>query len=130
MGSRIYVAGADTLIGRAIRGRVPFSDGLREKGTRPLLINDPEPDLTDRAAVDHFFDRTRPDVVFVAAGKTAGIAGNQQSPADLMLHNLLAGTHVISSAWAVGVKKLLYLASSCVYPKAAPQPFSTSSLQR
>src|SRR5204863_3005905 len=92
--------------------------------SRPLF----EPDLTDRAAVERFFERTRPEVVFVAAGRTAGIAGNQQSPADLMLHNLLAGTHVISSAWNAGVKKLLYLASSCVYPKAAPQPFSASSL--
>ena len=78
--------------------------------------------------MERFFERTRPDVVFVAAGKTAGIAGNQQSPADLMLHNLLAGTHVISSAWSAGTRKLLYLASSCVYPKAAPQPFSVSSL--
>jgi GDP-L-fucose synthase len=118
MTSRIYVAGADTLIGKAIRGRV----------TRPLLIDEAEPDLTDRAAVAHFFERTRPDVVFVAAGKSAGIAGNRQAPADLMLQNLLAGTHLISSAWSAGVKKLLYVASSCVYPKAAPQPFSVSSL--
>src|SRR5204862_7097118 len=122
--------GGDTRIGRPLtrqlskRGRESFSAESPEKDSRPLF----EPDLTDRAAVERFFERTRPEVVFVAAGRTAGIAGNQQSPADLMLHNLLAGTHVISSAWNAGVKKLLYLASSCVYPKAAPQPFSASSL--
>jgi GDP-L-fucose synthase len=118
MSTRIYVAGGDTLIGRAIRGRVP----------PPLLVDDTEPDLTDRAAVERFFAQTRPDLVFVAAGRTAGIAGNQQSPADLMLDNLLAGTHLISAAWNAGAGKLLYLASSCVYPTAAPQPFSASSL--
>ena len=118
MSTRIYVAGGDSFIGRAIRGRV----------RRPLLVDDAEPDLTDRAAVERFFTQTRPDVVLVAAGKTAGIAGNQRSPADLMLDNLLGSTHVISAAWNAGVRKLLYLASSCVYPKAAPQPFSPSSL--
>ena len=125
MSSRIYVAGGDTLIGSALLRRLSDTVG-RKPGT--TVVADPEPDLTDRAAVEHFFERTRPDVVFVAAGKTAGIEGNQQSPADLMLHNLLVGTHVISSAWRVGVKKLLYLASSCVYPKAAPRPFRASSL--
>ena len=104
-----------------------LSSGVRLQPDSTVII-DLEPDLTDRVAVERFFERTRPDVVFVAAGKTAGIAGNQQSPADLMLHNLLAGTHVISSAWSAGTRKLLYLASSCVYPKAAPQPFSVSSL--
>src|SRR5881409_840886 len=100
MGSRIYVAGGDTLIGRALVRRL--SDTVRPPGGVRLkpdttVITDPEPDLTDRAAVAQFLERTRPDMVFVAAGKTAGIGGNQRSPADLMLHNLLAGTHVISS---------------------------------
>src|SRR5689334_24098103 len=102
MSTRIYVAGGDSFIGRAIRGRVPFSTEPREKGTRPLLVDDPEPDLTDRAAVERFFAQTRPDVVLVAAGKTAGIAGNQRSPADLMLDNLLGSTHVISAACNAG----------------------------
>lgn len=121
MGPRIYVAGADTLIGGALARR------LTQQGFDGL-IQEPEPDLTDRFSVERFFQRTRPDLVFVAAGKTAGIAGNQQSPADLMLNNLLTGTHVISSAWNAGTKLLLYLASSCVYPKAAPQPFGIASL--
>src|SRR6266566_3082352 len=102
MTSRVYVAGGDTLIGRAIIAKVR----LKPDAT---VITGPEPDLTDRAAVERFFKQMRPDLVFVAAGKTAGIAGNQQSPADLMLDNLLIGTHVISAAWSAGVRKLLYL---------------------
>src|SRR3954464_2238273 len=118
---RVYVAGSTTLIGRALTRR------LRETAAHELIA-EPEPDLTDRSAVEQFFQRTRPAWVFVAAGKSAGIAGNQRAPADLMLDNLLAGTHVISSAWNAGTAKLLYLATSCIYPKAAPQPFSVSSL--
>jgi GDP-L-fucose synthase len=120
MSSSIYVAGAETFIGGALRRR------LTDQGFD--VLTELEPDLTDRSAVERFFQRTRPDLVFVAAGKTAGISGNQCSPADLMMDNLLAGTHVISSAWNAGTKRLLYLASSCVYPKAAPQPFCASSL--
>jgi GDP-L-fucose synthase len=127
MSTRIFVAGGDTFVGSAIRSRGALS-GLGTEGARPVFIDDPEPDLTDGTAVESFFERTRPDVVFVAAGRTAGIAGNQKSPADLMLHNLLAGTHVISASWRAGVRKLMYLASSCVYPKGAPQPYSPSSL--
>jgi GDP-L-fucose synthase len=120
-GSRIYVAGGDTFIGGALMRR------LADRGVGGL-IREREPDLTDRASVEQFFLRTRPDLVFVAAGRTAGIAGNQASPADLMVDNLLVGTHVISSAWNAGTTKLLYLASSCIYPKAAPPPFGVSSL--
>jgi GDP-L-fucose synthase len=121
MSARIYVAGSNTLIGSAIIRRLRLNPEAN-------VIDQPEPELTDRAAVERFLEQTQPDVVFGVAGRTAGIAGNQQFPADLMLDNLLIGTHVISSAWRAGVKKLLYLASSCVYPKAAHQPFSASSL--
>ena len=118
---RIYVAGARTLLGSALIRR------LIEQGT-PNVIDEQEPDFADRSAVERFFDRTRPERVFVAAGKSAGIAGNQQSPADLMLDNLLAGAHIVSAAWKSGATKLLYLASSCIYPKLAPQPFAVPSL--
>ena len=118
---RIYVAGARTLIGSAILRR------LTEQRV-PHIVTEEEPDVTDRVAVERFLDRARPDRLFVAAGKSAGIAGNQQSPADLMLDNLLAATHLISAAWKSGVGKLLYLASSCIYPKRAPHPFSVSAL--
>src|SRR5438132_13330894 len=107
---RMYVAGARTPIGSAILRR------LTEHHV-PNIVREEEPDLTDRVAVERFLDRARPDRIFVAAGKSAGIAGNQQSPADLMLDNLLAGTHLISAAWESGGGKLLYLETACTHPK-------------
>ena len=119
--ARIYVAGGGTLVGRAL---------LKRLGEREFtqIIRDAEPDLSDRRDVAAFFRRTRPEYVFLTAGKASGIAGNQQRPADLMLDNLLAVTNVIPTAWESQVRKLLYLASSCIYPKTAPQPFNVSSL--
>src|SRR5256885_6094562 len=119
--SSIYVAGSDTMIGAALSRR------LAARSFRNL-ITEPEPDLTDRSAVERFFQRTEPEVVFVVAGKSAGIGGNLKAPADLMLDNLLSSAHLISAAWSAGTKALLYLASSCIYPKQAPQPFAVSSL--
>ena len=119
--ARIYVAGTQTLAGRALLKR------LAERGfTR--VIEEAGPDLRDRGAVAQFFERARPEFVFLAAGKASGIAGNQQWPADLMLDNLLIAAHVIPAAWEWQTRKLLYLGSSCVYPKAASQPFAVSSL--
>jgi GDP-L-fucose synthase len=119
--SRIYVAGADTIVGRAICRR------LGDLGFANVNTNG-EPNLRDRTEVRDFLARSRPDCVFVTAGRTAGIAGNQQAPADLMIDNLLVAAHVIPAAWEHGVTKLLYLASSCTYPKLAPQPLHVESL--
>jgi len=119
--SRIFVAGSRTLIGEAIVRR------LTEQGAG-VVSTEQEPDFANRAAVDSFFDRVRPDRVFVAAGKSAGIGGNQQAPADLMLDNLLAAAHIIPAAWKSGTGRLFYIASSCIYPKHAAQPFAVSSL--
>jgi GDP-L-fucose synthase len=119
--SQTFVAGAGTLLGRTLLRRLTERPGSR-------LIREAEPDFADRSAVERFFDRERPTAVYMAAGKTAGISGNQSAPAELMLDNLLATTHVISSAWKFGTERLLYLASSCIYPKHAPQPFGVSSL--
>ena len=121
MACRIYVAGGTTLIGSALVRRLS-TDGRHE------LVAGPEPDLTDGAAVARFLKTHKPERDSVAAGETAGIAGNQRSPADLMLNNLQIGTNLISAAWGAGVERLLYFASSCVYPKAAPQPLSVASL--
>lgn len=118
--ARIYVAGGNTPIGAALHRR------LGELGHDRVCAVDDEPDPRNRDAVVRFFDRTRPEYVFVAAGRTAGIGGNQRLPADLMLDNLLVATNVIPAA--SGVTKLLYLASSCVYPKLARQPFRPESL--
>jgi GDP-L-fucose synthase len=119
--ARIYVAGRETLLGRALVKR------LADRAFTSVIA-DPEPDLGDRRAVSQFFERTRPEFVFLMAGKVSGIAGNQQWPADLMMDNLLAVTSVIPAAWESQTRKLLYVASSCVYPKAAPQPFHVSSI--
>lgn len=120
-GSRIYVAGGGTMIGRAIVRR------LEAEGLQPVAAAD-EPDYRDRVAVDTFLDRCRPEYVFVAAGETAGIAGNTARPADLMTDNLLAAANLIPAAAGNGVARLLYVASSCIYPKHAPHPLQTSSL--
>ena len=116
------MAGASTMVGAALVRR------LRAAGVTSLAGVDDEPDLRDAAAVDRFFAAARPEYVVVAAGKTAGIAGNQAHPADLMIDNLVIAANVIPSAWRHGTTKLLYLASSCVYPKLAPQPLGVASL--
>jgi GDP-L-fucose synthase len=121
--SRIYVAGGETLIGTAIRER------LRAEGYRNLVGTPPdEPDLTLAAQVDDFFGEARPDYVFLAAGLSGGIGLNQTQPAELMLHNLLVTAHVIDNSQRHKVAKLVYLASSCSYPREAPQPLPVESL--
>lgn len=119
--ARIYVAGGNTMTGRALLARLADQGFTATSGAE-------EPDLHDRAAVDRFFDRTRPEYVFVVAGQTAGIGGNQQRPAELMIDSLAIASHLIPAASRHQVKKLLYLASSCIYPKEAPQPLQVSSL--
>jgi len=119
---RVFVAGVSTLVGRALVRRFESQQCARLVGV------DDEPDFTDAAAVDRFFAAARPEAVIVVAGAMAGIAGNQKCPADLMLDNLLVATHVVPAAWRHGTKKLLYVASSCTYPKHASQPLAVESL--
>lgn len=120
--ARIYVAGQDTLIGRALvreLGRQGYSNVIRlEK----------EPELTDATEVDRFFARVAPEYVFVAAGKSGGIRANEKYPAEFLVNNLLIACHVIDGAYRYRVKKLLYLASSCSYPKHCSQPMKVDSL--
>ena len=118
----VFVAGAHTMIGRALSRR------LSVDGVDTVVGDDDERDLRDPVALNRLFASLRPTRVIVVAGREAGIAGNQQQPADLMLDNLLVATHVISAAWQHRVEKLLYLASSCTYPKHAPQPLGVDSL--
>jgi GDP-L-fucose synthase len=121
--ARIYVAGGDTLVGTALRER------LNAAGFRNLVGAPPdEPDLAVAGQVEDFFGETRPDYVFLVAGKSGGIHLNQTQPAELMLDNLLVAAHVIHQAHVHGVKKLLYLASSCSYPKQAAQPLRVGDL--
>ncbi|MBI4476542.1 MAG: NAD-dependent epimerase/dehydratase family protein, partial [Acidobacteria bacterium] len=101
--SSIYVAGGTTLIGAALHSR------LAALGYANVVAAHDEPAYDNMDAVRQFFDRVRPEYVFVAAGRTAGIAGNQRAPADLMLDNLRVATHLIPAAWEAGTTKLLYL---------------------
>ncbi len=121
-GACIYVAGAETLIGAALVRR------LRAQGYTGVLGLDDAPDPADAAGVEAFFARQRPAYVFVAAGKSGGIAANQKRPASLMLDNLRVNANLIDAAHRHGAAKLLYLASSCSYPKHAPQPMHPRSL--
>ena len=117
----IFVAGADTLIGAAI------ITTLRRDGY-DVLDGVGQLELRDPVSVRRFFQNHRPQRVIVAAGRAAGISGNQRYPAELIYDNLLIATHVIHEAWSAGTRRLMYLASSCSYPKLAPQPMRVGSL--
>lgn len=121
--SKIYVAGGQSLIGAALLGE------LESQGYGNLLGKYTEGlDLTDPSQVDAYFATTKPEYVFLAAGKSGGIEANRKYPADLMRDNLLTGCHILHSAFQHRVKKLLYLASSCSYPKHCPQPMKEEYL--
>ena len=87
-----------------------------------------ELDLTNQAAVQAFFEAEKPDQVYLAAAKVGGIHANNTYPAEFIYENLIVETNVIHQAWRVGVKKLLFLGSSCIYPKLAPQPMAEDAL--
>ena len=121
--SRIFVAGHRGLVGGAIVRR------LERAGCSQLLLRSrTELDVCDPAAVAAFFAAERPEYVFLAAAKVGGIHANDSHPADFLRDNLQIQTNVIDSAWRHGVKKLLFLGSSCIYPKFAPQPMPEDCL--
>jgi GDP-L-fucose synthase len=122
-GSRIFVAGHRGLVGSAILRR------LRSDGHADLIIRTrSELDLTSQQAVREFFQQERPEYVFLAAAKVGGILANATYPADFLRENLLIQTNLIDAAYQSGVSKLLFLGSSCIYPKHAPQPMKESCL--
>ncbi len=115
--SRIYISGHRGLAGAAIKRRCELA------GFRNLVLRtSSELDLRDQAAVDRFFASERPEYVFHAAGRVGGIHANDSRPAEFIRDNLLLALNVIDAARRHGVKKLLNLGSSCIYPKLAPQP--------
>jgi GDP-L-fucose synthase len=115
--SRIFVAGHRGLVGSAIHR------ALAEEGYSHLLTRSREElDLTDTAAVGRFFAAERPEYVFLAAARVGGILANNTYPADFILENLRIETNVIDAAYRHGARKLLFLGSSCIYPRLAPQP--------
>jgi len=123
-GSRIYVAGhlglAGSAITRALKGRGYGNLVLRARS---------ELDLTDRAVVRALFAKERPEYVFLAAARAGGIMANKTYPAEFIHDNLAIQTNVIDEAWRAGVKRLLFLGASCIYPRDCPQPIRESSLQ-
>lgn len=120
---RIFVAGHRGMVGSALVRR------LESEGYAHLLLRTrAELDLEDQAAVNGFFERERPDVVFLAAARVGGIMANATYPADFIRANLAIGLHVISAARRVGVRRLLNLGSSCIYPREAPQPMREEHL--
>ncbi len=113
------------MVGSAIVRRL-LADGHPPE--RMLTRTHAELDLTDQAAVRAFFAAERPDQVYLAAAKVGGIHANNTYPADFIYANLMIEANVIEAAFRTGVKKLLFLGSSCIYPKLAPQPMSESAL--
>ena len=121
--SKIFVAGHRGLVGSAIL------NNLRSKGyTNFLLRTHAELDLTDQAAVNEFFAAERPDYVFLSAAHVGGIMANSLYRADFIYNNLMIQNNVIHASWKNNVKKLLFLGSTCIYPREAPQPMPESCL--
>ena len=113
----IFVAGHRGLVGAALVRK------LRTAGFHNLVLRErSELDLTSQGAVAEFFGRERPQYVFLAAAKVGGILANSSYPAEFLRDNLAIETNVIDSAWRNGVRKLMFLGSSCIYPRDAPQP--------
>src|SRR6266436_3155758 len=120
---KIFVAGHRGMVGSALIRR------LESEGFSNLLVRDRSKlDLRDESAVARFFAEQKPAVVILAAAKVGGIKANNDSPVEFLLENLRIQNNVIRSASQSGVRKLLFLGSSCIYPKLAPQPIPESAL--
>src|SRR5256886_7041419 len=121
--SRIYVAGHRGLVGSAI-----WRELQRQGFTQLIGQSRAELDLLDARAVERFYSEQKPEVVFVAAAKVGGIKANDSRPAEFLFENLQIQNNLIHGAYRTGVKKLLFLGSSCIYPKLAPQPLKEEYL--
>jgi len=126
---KLFIAGHNGMVGGAIVRRYQ-----REPGVTLLLRTRKELDLTSQAAVEAFYAAEKPDVAIIAAAKVGGIHANNTYPAEFLFENLAIAANTIHGAYKTGVKRLLFLGSSCIYPKLAPQPMPedcllTSSLE-
>ena len=123
MNQKIYVAGHRGMVGSAI------VRNLEARGFRNIVTRTHDQlDLTNQAAVQSFFEQEKPTQVYMAAAKVGGIHANNTFPAEFIYDNLMVQSNVIHQAFLNGVKKLLFLGSSCIYPKLAAQPMSEDAL--
>ena len=121
--SKIYVAGHRGMVGSAIVRE------LQKLGYNNLVLRThKELDLTRQQEVEAFFEAEKPEYVFLAAAKVGGIGANSAEPADFMYQNMMLEMNVIHAAWQQGCRRLLFLGSSCIYPRLAPQPMPESCL--
>ncbi|NBW74177.1 MAG: GDP-L-fucose synthase [Sphingomonadaceae bacterium] len=118
----IFVAGHRGMVGSAILRQ------LEARGHTPVVRTREELDLADQAAVRVFFEETKPDAVILAAARVGGIHANNTYPADFIYENLMIECNVIHQAFRAGVRRLLFLGSSCIYPRSAAQPMAESAL--
>ncbi len=121
--AKIFIAGHKGLVGSALVRKLSL-DGFLNL----VLRERSELDIMDKKAVEHFFEKEKPDYVFLAAAKVGGIMANKNAKADFIYENLEIQNNIIHSAWKFGVKKLLFLGSSCIYPKNCPQPIKEEYL--
>lgn len=122
-GKRIWVAGATGMVGGAI------CRGLEAENPQDILtVSSKELDLRDQSATQKWLLDNKPDAVFIAAAKVGGIHANSVYPAQFLYDNLMIAANVIDGAYRAGVEKLIFLGSSCIYPKLAPQPIEETSL--
>jgi GDP-L-fucose synthase len=121
-GRRIFVAGHRGMVGSAIVRR------LKSEGCETLTVDRAEVDLTRQVATERWLKETKPDAIFLAAAKVGGIHANATFPADFIANNLQIEVNVIKGGFEAGVKKLVFLGSSCIYPRLAPQPMTEDML--
>jgi GDP-L-fucose synthase len=116
------------MVGSAIVRQLTETQDIAPATYHLILRAHDELDLTDQSAVRAFFEAERPDQVYLAAAKVGGIHANNTYPAEFIYRNLMIEANVIHEAWRAGVQKLLFLGSSCIYPKMAPQPIREDAL--
>ena len=122
VGKRVWVAGHRGMVGAALVRR------LARENCRILTVDRQTVDLTQQADVEHWMAETQPQAVVLAAGKVGGIVANDSYPAEFLYQNLMMAANIIHAAWRTNVEKLLYLGSSCIYPKYTAQPIAEDAL--
>jgi len=122
-GKKVWVAGGNGMVGSAIMRRLE-----RENPSDVLSVSSRDLDLRDQSATQNWIKDNKPEAVFMAAAKVGGIHANNTYPAQFLYDNLMMAANVIDGSYKAGVEKLLFLGSSCIYPKLAPQPISEDSL--